>query len=49
MIRNTAKLLLSQINMTLDMSLLQQKHFTPVMKEVDLKELCKSTIKLLRG
>lgn len=49
MIRNTAKLLLSQINTTLDMSLLQQNHFTPVMKEVDLKKLCRNTIKLLQG
>ena len=49
MIRNTAKFLLVQINMTLDMSLLQSKHFTPIMKEVNLKKLCKATINLLQA
>ena len=49
MIRSTAKLLLSQINMTLDMSLLTQAHFTPIIKEANLREMCKTTIALLKG
>lgn len=49
MIRSTAKLLLSQINMTLDMSLLTQAHFTPIIKEANLRVMCKTTLALLKG
>ena len=49
MIVTTSKLLLAQVQMLLDKSLMENDHFSPHLDKINLNELVKETVNVLQG